>query len=218
MASSGLSVDAKSLPTLTKLYESGELTVPEHVNAVLENFRGNYEPSAALNDKIVHYRGDITKLKIDAIVNAANSQLMGGGGVDGAIHRAAGPQLLRECRAHGGCPTGEARVTSGYRLPATHVIHTVGPIYDEMDAQESTGLLVNCYNNSLDAAVEKGAKTVAFCAISTGIYGYPSQAAAIQACKTVRKYLEGPKGAEIERVLFVTFEMKDVVSYNNALP
>jgi O-acetyl-ADP-ribose deacetylase len=232
---SNLSVDVRSLPTLNDLYASGELTVPETVaNAVLKGLERHVKPSAAINDKIVFYRGDITKLKADAIVNAANRMLMGGGGVDGAIHRAAGRQLLDACIPLGGCQTGDAKITPGFRLPARFVIHTVGPVYDDLDPLDSNRLLANCYTNSLQRAVEVGqagsatatatetetelpVRTVAFCAISTGIYGFPSQAAAAQAVSAVRKFLESEKGAEIYKVVFVTFEMKDVIAYQKAL-
>jgi O-acetyl-ADP-ribose deacetylase (regulator of RNase III) len=147
-------------------------------------------------------QGDITKQEVDAIVNAANERLRGGGGVDGAIHRAAGPELLEECIQIGGCPTGEARITKGYRLPARFVIHTVGPVWHGGDRGEP-GKLAACYRNSLRLAVENGAKTVAFPGISTGVYGYPLEDATRIAMTTVRGCLAEMPG--IEEVRFVTF-------------
>jgi O-acetyl-ADP-ribose deacetylase (regulator of RNase III) len=147
-------------------------------------------------------QGDITKQKVDAIVNAANERLLGGGGVDGAIHRAAGPELKEECRKIGGCPTGEARITGGYRLPARYVVHTVGPVWQGGDRGEPEKLAA-CYRNALRLAAENGARTVAFPGISTGVYGYPLEDATRVAMPTVRACLE--QLPAIEEVRFVTF-------------
>ncbi len=145
-------------------------------------------------------RGDITKLDVDAIVNAANATLLGGGGVDGAIHRAAGPELLMECRGLNGCRPGEAKITRGYRLPARFVIHTVGPVWRGGKHSEPE-TLANCYRSSLQVAVENAIKTIAFPAISCGAYGYPILEAAQMAVKTTRELLANTN--KIERVIFV---------------
>jgi len=152
--------------------------------------------------KIDIARGDITKLEVDAIVNAANTTLLGGGGVDGAIHRAAGPELLAECRTLGGCEAGEAKITRGYRLPARFVIHTVGPIWHGGTHGEPE-TLANCYRNSLQVAVENGIKTIAFPAISCGAYGYPIEDAAQIAFKTTCDFLAA--NDEIQRVIFAVW-------------
>ena len=147
-------------------------------------------------------QGDITRQEVDAIVNAANEALRGGGGVDGAIHRAAGPELLEECKKIGGCPTGEARITKGYRLPARYVIHTVGPVWHGGDRGEPEKLAA-CYRNSLELAAANGVRTIAFPGISTGVYGYPLEDATRLAMQTVKNCLaELPA---IEEVRFVTF-------------
>ena len=158
--------------------------------------------------------GDITEQETDAIVNAANSSLLGGGGVDGAIHRAGGPKILEECRKLGGCPTGEARITTGGNLTAKYVIHTVGPVYSGGKQREAE-LLANAYKNSLSLASQYKLKSVAFPSISTGAYGYPVNEAAIIALKTVMNYLK--TYTDIELVRFVLFGQKAYQAYDKAL-
>ncbi len=162
-------------------------------------------------EKLTVQQGDITRLQVDAIVNAANRSLLGGGGVDGAIHRAAGPELLAECRTLGGCPTGEARLTQGYRLPARFVIHTVGPVYG--GRPEDPQLLAGCYRNSLALAAQKGARSVAFPAISCGVYGYPIEDACRIAVETTLAFLA--ENDRIEQVIFVLFSEKDRQVYED---
>ena len=159
-------------------------------------------------------QSDITKLRVDAIVNAANNTLLGGGGVDGAIHHAAGPELLEECRKIGGCSTGEARVTKGYRLPADYVIHTVGPVWQGGKHGEDE-LLESCYRNSLKLAEEHGVKTIAFPSISTGAYRFPLECASQIAVDTVREYLK--KSHALERVIFVCYSQADYEVYKKQL-
>lgn len=155
-----------------------------------------------MKERISIVRGDITSFDVDAIVNAANSSLLGGGGVDGAIHRAAGPELLDESRTLGGCPTGEARITKGYRLPAKHVIHTVGPIWRGGDHNEDE-LLANAYRSCFALATKHELKSIAFPSISTGAYRFPLQRAVNIALEETKEYLE--KGGRLERVVFVCF-------------
>ena len=160
-----------------------------------------------VRDKIDIRRGDITRLAVDAIVNAANTSLLGGGGVDGAIHRAAGPQLLAECRTIGGCPTGEARITRGYNLPAHFVIHTVGPVYHGTTPEKAAELLRRCYENSLALAAQNGVEQIAFPAISCGIYGYPIEKACRVAIDTTIRFLETE--TVVKKVIFVLFSEGD---------
>lgn len=167
-----------------------------------------------LSERIVVIKDDIVKLDVDAIVNAANNSLLGGGGVDGAIHKAAGLQLLEECRALNGCPTGEAKITSGYRLPAKYVIHTVGPIWNGGVSGED-GMLAKCYRNSLKVAVKNDVRTIAFPSISTGAYGFPVGRAAKIAMREIAGFLE--ENENIEKVLMVCFNEDAFRSYSNAL-
>ncbi len=159
-------------------------------------------------------QADITTLKVDAIVNAANSSLLGGGGVDGAIHRAAGPELLHECRLLGGCKVGEAKITRGYRLPAKFIVHTVGPVWRGGMHNESE-LLASCYRNSLQVAANKGAHTIAFPCISTGVYGYPVELAAQVAVAAVSSSL--PELGSIREVIFCCFSASDFAIYQKLL-
>ena len=168
----------------------------------------------ALHSRVRLELGDITRLSVDAIVNAANSSLLGGGGVDGAIHRAAGPELLAECRALGGCPPGEARLTRGYKLAAGHIIHTVGPIWRGGDAAEPD-ILANCYRSCLGIAHDQDFRTIAFPAIATGVYGFPREAAARIAVAEVSGHLAAHERPET--VIFACFDEATRDAYRVAL-
>ena len=158
-----------------------------------------------MKEKLEVMVGDITTLEVDAIVNAANSTLLGGGGVDGAIHRAAGKDLLEECRSLGGCPTGEAKITKGYKLKASYIIHTVGPIWKGGNEGEA-GLLQNCYQSALKLCLKSKIITVAFPAISTGIYGYPKEEACKIAIKAIYNFLKNKDSFNIKKVVFCCFD------------
>jgi O-acetyl-ADP-ribose deacetylase (regulator of RNase III) len=207
-------INASEIPTVSLLYKLKKLTPPEPTTEadILPPF------SQSFNDRIGLIRGDITKLKVDAIVNAANNSLLGGGGVDGAIHAAAGRDLYRECKTLKGCKTGSAKITNAYELPCKKVIHAVGPIYSSSYKEESEEDLTGCYTTSLGLAVENDCKSIAFSALSTGVYGYPSNDAAPTAIKAVKDFLEGKDGDKLEKVIVCTFVQKDVDAYNHWLP
>ncbi|SPO01518.1 related to hismacro and SEC14 domain-containing proteins [Cephalotrichum gorgonifer] len=197
------------IPTLPSLYAAARLTpVP----------RPLFPPSPSINAKISLHQGSIVSVSTAAIVNAANTSLLGGGGVDGAIHSAAGPGLQRECAALHGCPTGSAKITGAHNLPCQKVIHAVGPNYHRLGHAEAEEALRGCYRRSLELAAENACRSVAFSAISTGIYGYPAAEAAKVALGTTREFLGGPDGAKLDRVVFVLFESKDVEAYRDAVP
>lgn len=205
-------IELSEIPTLTLLYKLNRIPVPEDAEPA-------YTPNAAYNDKISVIRKDITTLAVDSIVNAANNTLLGGGGVDYAIHRAAGPRLVEECETLGGCDTGSAKITEGYNLPAKKVIHAVGPIYWKPAAEGTAAeLLAGCYRKSLELAVENGLGSIAFSALSTGIYGYPSDDASQVALETVRKFLEEGKADSMERIIFCNFAQKDEYAYYDNIP
>lgn len=164
-------------------------------------------------ERLAIIQEDITHLPVDAIVNAANRSLLGGGGVDGAIHRAAGPELLAECRTLGGCPTGEARITRGYRLPAARVIHTVGPVWRGGNHDEDA-LLAACYRNSLTLAVDHGIRSIAFPSISTGVYGFPKERAAAIALREIKVFLQDDD--TIDKVIAVCFSAPDYQIYQQS--
>lgn len=202
-------IDVSTLPTLTESYVLGTLVAP---TAELHSH------DSALNSRLVLWRGDITTLKVDAIVNAANKALLGGGGVDGAIHSAAGPGLVAECRLLNGAQTGESKITAGHNLPASHVIHTVGPIYSRSKKVECERKLRSCYETTLQLAVDNGLKSLAFSGISTGIYGYPLDDASRVALDTIRTFLSSPAGASLETVVLTVFRSIDVDTYVKITP
>lgn len=170
--------------------------------------------STSLRSRLSVVEGDITRLTVDAIVNAANESLLGGGGVDGAIHRAAGPNLLALCRTLGGCPTGQARLTPGFNLLAKHIVHTVGPVWKGGDAEEDS-LLASCYRECLKLASDNGIESIAFPAISTGVYGFPTERAVGIALSEVQAFLVGE--TTIREVIFCCFDEKTAGLYRNAL-
>ncbi|PTB43495.1 hypothetical protein M441DRAFT_373609 [Trichoderma asperellum CBS 433.97] len=207
---------AQDIPNIQTLYSTNRLSPPQLPFPY--NPPREITPNEKLNARVCLIRADLTTLPVDAIVNAAKSSLRGGGGVDGAIHAAAGPKLVRECidKYPGGCQTGQAVITGGHNLPAKHVIHTVGPVFHS--ERVSRPLLQSCYLQSLKVAEENGCSSIAFSAVSTGIYGYPSTLACEAACDAVRQYLEQDTTNQIQQVVFVTFMDKDVNAYRSILP
>ncbi|KAF9442103.1 A1pp-domain-containing protein [Macrolepiota fuliginosa MF-IS2] len=199
------------IPTIRQLFEKGVIKKAEKMG-------GGPEPNDKLLDKVSCYRGDITILDSDALVNAANKSLLGGGGVDGAIHAAAGRKLLEECRMLDGCDTGDAKLTRGYELPARYVIHTVGPVYYPGNEDIRGDQLASCYRRSLEIAVEHNLKSIAFPCISTGVYGYPHREAARIALTEVRGFLESENGEKIDRVVFVVYLAQDDGIYKELIP
>lgn len=222
---SKMALIAYDIPTLTRLYEIDELfpvseAAAKHFPQTIMGPRSLPVPRKDLNDRVGFVRADITKIRVDAIVNAANGALCGGGGVDGAIHRAAGRGLLKECLTLGGCDTGQAKITNGYKLPCRKVIHTVGPVYDPENEMNSESLLSSCYAKSLRLASENQCLSIAFPAISTGVYGYPSWLAAPVALSVIRRWLEHDNDPRtmIQKVIIVVFVDNDVNAYKEALP
>lgn len=204
---SGL-IALKDIPTVSALYRAKQLKPSSQ--------DGLPDPNQEYNNTVCTTKADLTKLQVDAIVNAANSSLLGGGGVDGAIHRAAGPDLLKECRTLNGCDTGSAKITNAYNLPCKKVIHAVGPIYDS--DEESEPLLRGCYRTALQLAADNDCKSIAFSAISTGIYGYPSSSAAEAAIDETRRFLQKSDGKKLDKIVFCNFLDKDVNAYAKTLP
>ncbi|KAF8632196.1 hypothetical protein AX15_001962 [Amanita polypyramis BW_CC] len=202
------SITLDQIPTLTQFYRDSILRATASIK---------YKYNLSLLDKISLFQGDITTLNIDAIVNAANKSLLGGGGVDGAIHRAAGPGLLSECRRLNGCATGQAKITRGYDLPARHVIHAVGPLHNTSAKDECAELLASCYTSSLQLATEHNLRHIAFPAISTGVYGYPIEEATGIALKEVRQFCESEVGAKLDRIILVVFSEDDAKVYRRVM-
>ncbi|OXG10279.1 LRP16 family protein [Cryptococcus neoformans Tu259-1] len=202
------SVSPADIPTLSQLYHD-DLTNPVNV-------KHKYAFRKQLNDRISIWGGDITKLEANMIVNAANSSLLGGGGVDGAIHSAAGKQLLEECKSLGGAHTGETKFTNGYNLPSKKVAHTVGPVYRSYPPQRAAQLLKSCYTTSLEGCRDLGGGVIGFSSISTGVYGYPIKDATHIALETTRQFLE--QDDTITRVIYVVFSKRDEDVYREIVP
>ncbi|RDX57033.1 A1pp-domain-containing protein [Lentinus brumalis] len=206
-----MSVALAKIPTIRELYKAGVLKAVD---------AAKHAPNPALLDRVSLYQGDITRLEVDSIVNAANRSLLGGSPplFDGAIHAAAGPSLLEECRTLDGCDTGDAKITKGYDLPSRHIIHTVGPVYSSSKAEEKAQQLASCYQTSLQLAVKNSLKHIAFPSISTGIYGYPVKDATHIALDVVRKFLDSEGGGKLERTIFVVWSDADKAVYESLIP
>ncbi|CAG8576744.1 8080_t:CDS:10, partial [Paraglomus occultum] len=210
-------IELTNIPTLKQVYETGGIQLkmlPDRkTRQRTVKLEASFPHEDKFNEKISIIQADITRLKVDAIVNAANRTLLGGGGVDGAIHRAAGDLLWKECRSLNGCDTGDAKITKGYDLPAKHIIHTVGPIGENREALRS------CYQRSMEVLCEKNLRTIAFSNISTGIYGFPRDAAAHVALKTLREWMESDSNADlVDRIIFCVFDDDNLYVYRYLLP
>ncbi|CAG8598746.1 1522_t:CDS:10, partial [Paraglomus brasilianum] len=210
-------IELTNIQTLKQVYESEGIKLKPLLNPKTRQrtikLKARYSHEDKFNEKISFIQADITRLKVDAIVNAANRTLLGGGGVDGAIHRAAGDLLWKECRTLNGCDTGDAKITKGYDLPAKHIIHTVGPIGENREA------LSSCYQRSMEVLCEKKLRTVAFSNISTGIYGFPRETAAHVALDTLRKWMETDSNADlVDRIIFCVFDEDNMLVYRYYLP
>ncbi|KAF9234140.1 A1pp-domain-containing protein [Melanogaster broomeanus] len=204
----------QEIRTISELFRSSVLRAAQPLNQSVY-----YPPRIAALDQVSLYQGDITELQVDAIVNAANSSLLGGGGIDGAIHRAAGRRLVAACRTLNGCDTGDAKITPGYDLPSKHVIHTVGPIYSSSRTGDCARQLESCYKTSLQLAIDNNCETIAFPSISTGIYGYPIEDATNIALKAARQILDNAEESEkLKRVIFVVFSNEDRAVYEQLIP
>ncbi|GHJ85506.1 hypothetical protein NliqN6_1908 [Naganishia liquefaciens] len=209
MSSSTGTISLENIPTWYDHYRQGPPVQQED---------SEFSFDERLNKKVALFVGDITKLQVDMIVNAANNSLLGGGGVDGAIHRAAGPELLKECKTLNGCDTGDVKITKGYKLPAKYVAHTVGPIYHSSRAGDCADKLESCYIRCMEALIRKGGKSIAFPSISCGVYGYPIQDATEIAVEAIRSLLETPEYDEVEKVVFCQFSEGAQKIYEIILP
>ncbi|KAJ6513400.1 A1pp-domain-containing protein [Mycena sanguinolenta] len=185
------------IKTVGQLFQAGVLKAAA---------KPRYKANPAFLDRVSLFQGDITVMEVDSIVNAANRSLLGGGGVDGAIHHAAGRKLLEECKTLNGCETGDSKITSAYRLPSKHIIHTVGPVYSRSDVEARAQQLKSCYSTSLDLAVQHNLKHIAFPSISTGIYGYPIEDATHIALDVARRFYESDAGDKLDRLIFVRLQ------------
>jgi len=217
MSSASSDSESEDMPVrLTDIQTIGEL----FKSAVLQAAeKSHYPPQRSLLDRVSLWQGDITTLQLDSIVNAANKSLLGGGGVDGAIHRAAGRGLYEECLTLNGCSTGQSKITKGYNLPSSHIIHTVGPIFSRSDLETKAKELASCYKTSLILSVDNALKHIAFPSISTGIYGYPVEDATHIALDEVRRFLDSEPGADtLDRVVFVVWSNADKAVYQRLIP
>ncbi|KAJ7022625.1 hypothetical protein C8F04DRAFT_235522 [Mycena alexandri] len=197
------------IKTIGQLFQNGVLKAAA---------KHRYNAKSEFLDRVSLFQGDITVMEVDSIVNAANRSLLGGGGVDGAIHAAAGRKLYEECKTLNGAETGESKITSAYRLPSKHIIHTVGPVYSRSDVENRERQLESCYRTSLNLAVEHNLKHIAFPSVSTGIYGYPIEDATHVALDLVRRFCESDVGSKLDRIIFVVWSNKDKQVYETLIP